>query len=116
MIQKAAEETLHAEGNILYNAPVLVVVSASNEQKFPNIQYANAACILENMLLAASDRGIDSVYIWGATVGLAGNRELWEKLGVPEGYLPVSGAVFGYGVGEKSEDKELKISLAINYA
>lgn len=114
-IAKAAQQMMHIDTNPLYNAAALVVVSASAEQKFPNIEYANAGCIVENMLLAATDLGLDSVYIWGVTVGMAANRELWQKVGIPEGYRPVSGLALGYGAGDDARDRELSISLSTNY-
>ncbi|QQO07852.1 nitroreductase family protein [Breznakiella homolactica] len=114
-VAQAGRQMMHSDTNPLYNATALVVVSASAEQKFPGIEYANAGCIVENMLLAAADLGIDSVYIWGVSVGMAENRELWEKMGVPEGFRPVSAAALGYGTDSGATGKELSVSLATNY-
>jgi len=85
-----------------------VLASASEQQKFPNVQYANIAYIIENMLLAATDLGVDSVYLWGAPNVVAGNRELCKELGVPDGFTPVSGALLGYAVESNTAEKELK--------
>ena len=115
-INKTAQKTLRAERDFLYNAPVLVIVSASAKQLGPNVQYANAACVIENMLLAATDKGIGSVYIWGAITGIAGNKELCKKLGIPGGFTPVSGAAMGYVLeGDNATEKTLIISRSINY-
>ena len=114
-IIKAAQEMMHTDSNPLYGATALVVVSASAEQKYPNIEYANTGCIIENMLLTATDLGIDSVYIWGVTAAMAANKGLCEKMGIPNGFRPVSGVALGYGTGNDNKKKELSISLNVNY-
>jgi nitroreductase len=113
-INKAVQAAFKIDRNVLYGAPVLVLVSSS-EPKFPNIQYANAACIIENMLLAAADAGIDSVYLWGPTTVIAQNSELRKELGIPDGFTPVSGAALGYAIEHNPAEKTLGITLAINY-
>ena len=114
-IVKAAQQAMHMDGSPLYGATALVVVSASEEQKAPNIEYANAGCILENMMLAAADLGIDSVYIWGVVAVTAGDRALWEKMGIPEGYHLVSGVALGYGTDSGAKERELAVTLPVNY-
>lgn len=114
-IVQAAQQVMQMGSNPLYDATALVVVSAAPEQKAPNIELANTACIIENMLLAAADLGIDSVYIWGAIAATTTNTELWKKLGVPEGYRPVSGAALGYGMGGGTPERTLSVSLSTNY-
>lgn len=109
------QDALHTDQHLLYGATAFVVISASAEQKSPNIQFANAGCIVENMLLAAAALHIDSVYIWGATVGASGNAALWAELGIPDGFTPVSGAAFGYATEPNSTKRELTVSLSVNY-
>jgi nitroreductase len=113
-INKAVQAAFKIDRNVLYGAPVLVLVSSS-EPKFPNVQYANAACIIENMLLAAADAGIDSVYLWGPATVIAQNSELRKALGIPDGCTPVSGAALGYAIENNPAEKTLGITLAVNY-
>jgi nitroreductase len=113
-ISKAVQAAFKIERDVLYGAPVLVLVSSS-EPKFPNIQYANVGCIMENMLLAATDLGVDTIYLWGAANVLAKSPELQKELGVPEGFTPISGAALGYAVEENPTEKELGITLGVNY-
>jgi nitroreductase len=91
------------------------VLVSSSEPKFPNIQYANIACVIENMLLAATDAGIDSVYLWGPATVIAQNSELRKELGIPDGFTPVSGAALGYAIENNPAEKTLGITLAVNY-
>ena len=113
-INKTAQVILKMERNLLYNAPVLVIVSASEKQKFPNIQFSNVACIIENMLIAATDSYIDSVYLWTVIGIIAGNDELCKQLHIPDGFRPVSGLALGYSAIANSTEKELGITLSIN--
>ncbi len=79
----------------LYNAPTLVVVAAK-KGFLENIELSNAGCIIQNMMVLAADRGIDSVYLWMAMVGINGNAEVQKKLGFPEGYTCVGSCALGY--------------------
>lgn len=114
-ISKTVQAALKTDRDALYDVPVLVLVSSS-EPKFPNVQYANVGCVMENMLLAATDLGVDSIYLWGAVNVIAQMPELQKELGIPEGFKPISGAGLGFAVESSSAEKQLGITLAINYA
>ncbi|MCD8325867.1 MAG: nitroreductase family protein [Lachnospiraceae bacterium] len=103
------------ERDFFYGAPAAIFVSASEEQMAPGIECANAACVIENMLIAATDAGVDNIYLWGAAQGLSRNRELCAKMGIPEGFRPVSAAAIGYSMSGAAEPRELDVSLSTNY-
>ena len=48
------------------------------------------------MVLADTDLGIDSCIMGAPVAALAGNAALSQAIGVPNGFTPVLGAVFGY--------------------
>ena len=98
----------------LYGAPTLVVVSSKKHSRIPNIEYANAACIIENMLLAATDLGLGSVFLWGFIDALNASPDILNKLDIPEGFIPVSGVALGYPVESITEVKELKKTISMN--
>ena len=79
----------------LYGAPTLVVL-ASKESILKNIEYTNAGCVIQNMMVAAADLGIDSVYLWMAMYGINGEPELVKRLGFPEGYTCLGTVALGY--------------------
>ncbi|MCD7918805.1 MAG: nitroreductase family protein [Clostridiales bacterium] len=101
--------------DFFYGAPVVVFVSAAPKQMAPSVEYANAACVIENMLIAATDAGVDNIYLWGAVQALARNPELCAKMGIPEGFKPVSAAALGYSLSGASQPRELSVSLSANY-
>ncbi len=101
--------------DFFYGAPVVVFVSAAPKQMAPSVEYANAACVIENMLIAATDAGVDNIYLWGAVQALARNPELCAKMGIPEGFKPVSAAALGYSLSGSPEPRELSMSLSANY-
>ncbi len=103
------------ERDFFYGAPVVIFVSASEKQIVPGIEYANAACVVENMLLEATDEGVDNIYLWGALMPMAKNRELCAKMGVPEGFRPVSAAAIGYSRSGEAPARDLTVSLSVNY-
>jgi len=83
-----------------FGAPTMVVVS-SKPAKMPGIEMANAATVLENMALAATDLGIDNIIWGGASAVIAQNPKLRERLQIPEGFTPALVASFGYGAAEE---------------
>ncbi len=101
--------------DFFYGAPVVVIVSAAPKQMAPGIEYANAACVIENMLIAATDAGLGNIYLWGGVQALARNTELCAKMGIPEGFKPVSAAAIGYSLSGNSQPRELSVSLDTNY-
>ncbi|MFC2662779.1 MAG: nitroreductase family protein [Eubacterium sp.] len=78
-----------------FGAPTMIVVSAK-PGRMPGIKMANTGTVLENMAIAATDMGIDSIIWGGASAVIAQNPTLREKLQIPEGYTPTLSASFGY--------------------
>ena len=97
----------------LYGAPTLVVL-ASKESILPNIEFTNAGCVLQNMLLAATDLGIDSIYLWMPMYGINEDPELIKRLGFPEGFTCVGAVALGYAAKEfkKPRAEEQRIEVA----
>ena len=114
-INKAVRDAFKFDKDALYGAPTIVLVSASDQQKAPNVQYANIACVIENMLLAATALDIDSVYLWSAANAIAGDVELVKEFGIPDGFKPVSSAALGYAANSDPFEKELGITISVNY-
>lgn len=108
--QKAAELRGTPNFDPLYGAPTIIVISGKYD-KYPQAEYANAACVIENMLLAATDQYIGSVYLWGVAMALQGDFELLQYLKLPEGFIPVSGLALGYTDATNVKVKELKLSI-----
>ena len=95
-----------------YAAPMMLLISAQAQADRPGIEYANAACVIENMLLAATAEGLGSCYIWGMLLKLREEKELCEKLGIPEGFVPASAVRLGYAADEpRPKTPELKIAM-----
>ena len=88
-----------------YRAPAFIVVSAEADEVETGTAYCNAACIIENMMLAATGLGLGSGYILGVVRGLQKHPEMFAALGVPEGFLPVSAMTLGHAAsaGDRRE-------------
>ena len=73
----------------LYGAPTLVLVSSkAPAPMMENVAFSNAAIMVHNMALAATELGVGSCYIWGATAALSRNTELLAELNLPEVFIP----------------------------
>lgn len=94
-----AEEAVFAaigtRKNLNYGAKTLIVVSSRPPHR-EGMDYANGGIVIENMVIAATDLGIDSCIMGAPIAALAGNAALSQAIGVPNGFTPVLGAVFGY--------------------
>ncbi len=115
-INSATATAMKAEArDFFYGAPVAIFVSASKEQMAPGIEYANTGCVIENMLIAATDAGVDNIYLWGAVQALAQNKDMCKKMGIPDDFRPVSAVAFGYSQGGEAKPRDLSISIETNY-
>ena len=81
--------------NMDFSAQTMVIVS-SVSSAMPGMDYANAGIILENMVLAATDLGVDSCIMGAPTAVISQNEELKKAIDIPEGFNPLLGAVLGY--------------------
>ena len=95
--------------NLNYGAKTLIVVSSLPPHR-EGMDYANGGIVIENMVLAATALGIDSCIMGAPIAALAGNAELSALVGVPDGFTPVLGAVFGYAA-EDAPAKEHTITV-----
>ncbi len=80
-----------------YGAPTVIFVSATDLSE-DHIEFSNVACVIENMILAATNEGLGSTYIWGCLKKLRKDSETLKLLMIPEGYEILSAFAVGYPV------------------
>ncbi|MCD7855379.1 MAG: nitroreductase family protein [Clostridiales bacterium] len=80
----------------LYGAPTLILVSESSLSE-DRIELCDAACIIENMMLEATNLGLGCCYIWGCLSKLRANSVLLKKLHLEE-QVVLSGFICGIPV------------------
>ena len=83
----------------LYNAPTGILVCVPGEP-VADVNWMNAACVMENILLAATDMGLGSTFIMGAVAAMRQNPDICAAAKVPEGFVPVCMAIVGYSAAE----------------
>ena len=97
----------------LYGAPTLVVL-ASKESILKNIEFTNAGCVIQNMMVAATDLGVDSIYLWMSMYGINNDPELGKRLGFPEGFTCVGTMALGYAAREfkklKADEQRIEVT------
>lgn len=92
-----------------YGAPTVILVSSlipSAELKSVNVNFSNAAILVQNMATAATELGVGSCHIWGAVRLLNDNDELLKELGLPDGFVPCCAIILGH-TGEKYELRDI---------
>lgn len=101
--------------DIYYGAPTVVIVSTSHGS-VPELDMANAGIIIETMMLAATDLGIDSCYVWGTTLAFRAEPDLAEDIDLPEGQEVLSSVAFGYAKEPDRSEKPMDAkSLSISF-
>lgn len=79
-------------------APTVILVSVQEEQgQISPMMMASAACVVENMHLAATDLGLGSVYL-GSIQAVNNSFEMLYKLKLQDGFWPVLALAVGNAV------------------
>ncbi|NMA37294.1 MAG: nitroreductase family protein [Papillibacter sp.] len=89
----------------LYGAPTLIVVAAK-PRPLEYIELSDAGCIIQNMMLTATELGFDSIYLWTGMYAINRSPELMKKIGFPEGFTCAGTAAFGYALKPNDELRE----------
>ena len=85
-----------------YDAPTLILVSSLKEKgEYPSVEYGNAACLVDNIHVAATDIGVGSVNLWTFVNPI---KMLVKELELPEGFLPMAGIGIGYPADPLEEE------------
>lgn len=79
-----------------FGAKTLILISSTPVHR-PGTEYTNVGIVMENMVLAATDLGVDSVILGAAPAAVAQDVSLVRQLGIPDGYKPMLGVFLGYG-------------------
>ena len=96
-----------------FGAPTMIFVS-SIPAMMPGLEYANAACVLENMSIAATSLGIDNIIWGGAAAAVVQNDELLKAMKIPDGYKPVLCISLGYAQETESPKKhEISVNKVV---
>lgn len=78
-----------------YSAPTVIIVTADEKAHAP---IHDGTLALGNMLLAAESLGLGACWVDSIKAAFVTeeSKKLKEELGIPEGYIPVGSAIFGY--------------------
>ena len=88
-IDANAQKVFGREGQVLYGAPTLILISTKLQNNpMDSVAYSNAAIIAQNIALAAVDLGVGACHIWGAISALRGNPELVKEIGIKGDKVP----------------------------
>jgi len=99
-----------------FDAPTIILVSGNRlEGSQSGIPYCNAACIVENMIIAATDFRIGSCYLMGIVVAIADDEELCADLNIPEGFIPCAALALGYPAKELGDRALTTDNFAVEY-
>ena len=99
-----------------YGAPTVILVSSVvSECAMSNVNYSNAAIIVQNMALAATELGVGACHIWGAIGILNANDELKASLNIQDGMTPCCAIALGHFDGNYELREVAQNRIATNY-
>ena len=105
MFQKTGERR-----NANFGAKTMIMVSTNPDSLPYEMACVNVGIVVENMVLAATSIGIDSVILGGAPRAISSDDDFVKSLGIPKNYKPILGLFLGYAEKE-AEVKEHSISV-----
>lgn len=97
-----------------YGAPLFILVSKTKDALDELVKY-DAACIIENMHLAAAELGLGSVYIHGMIFAIRGEKEWQKAAGLSDDAVPICGISVGHSK-MKLRPRPAKNVLAVSWA
>lgn len=96
--------------SVFYRAKALIIISAKDDGH--GLCQENCACVAENMLLTACDLNLGSIYL-NLVIGLIrSNKDILNKLNLPDGFVPYVGVGIGYIDGDLMIKKH---EIRVNY-
>jgi Nitroreductase len=96
-IEKGLKVLIPNNPNPMYNAPTCILVSVRKEEgPHAAMHPLSASCIMENILLEATELGLGSIYLMGAVAVISQSQELCAATKIPDGFIPVAMAAVGY--------------------
>lgn len=99
----------------LYGAPCAIVMSGKvGDGPAALMIPMSIGCAMENVMLEATELGLASCFIMGATALMAANPELCARVKVPGGFRPLATAAVGHAAQplEPHEPTTEKLALA----
>ncbi len=120
MLAKWEKATADTFGNPnmhpFYGAPTIILVSSVvSDCAMSNVNYSNAAIIVQNMALTATELGVGACHIWGAIGVLNANDELKRSLNIPDGMTPCCALALGRFDGKYELRDVIENRIATNY-
>lgn len=94
----------------LYGAPTVIIASARDtgiDRRM--VGFCNAACMIENMALAATDLGLGSVYLMGSIMALGADAELKKDMKIPADFIPASAIALG-ATAQPLKERDLTVT------
>lgn len=114
MMKEAYAKATEKPNDPSYGAPLFILVSKTKDAIDELVKY-DAACLIENMHLAATELGLGSVYIHGMIVAIRGEKEWQAEASLPADAVPVCGISVGHSK-MKLRPRPAKDVFAVTYA
>ena len=103
--------------NLFYGAPAVIFVSHRRQTAQPGIEWANAASVVNQMHLAATDMGLGSCYMWGAleSMRMLPHLDHTGLLKLPEDFVPLLALAVGHPAMETAPRPGFRQAVSVNY-
>ena len=114
-IHKATGEMLYrrmgVRKNTDFGAKTILLVSSAESVLPREMAFTSVGIVVENMVLAATELGLQSVILGGAPAAICQDAALVADLEIPEGFFPILGVALGFA---ESEEPAKAHSISVN--
>ena len=102
MTSEMFSKKMGVKKNTDFGSRLMIFVSTIKTMLPHEMEFANVGIVVENMVLAATSLGVDSVILGGAPSIVSQDDALVSDLGIPEGFKPVLGIALGYATTKEA--------------
>lgn len=113
--ERTSEMNGEPDSHPFYGAPTVILVSSEiMPPPSDNVNYSNAAIVVHNMAIAATELGVGACHIWGAVRTLQQAPDLIAELQIPSGMLPCCAIALGQ-TDESYSLRDIPDRIATNF-
>ena len=107
-----------ANMDFTFGAPTLIVISCKEPENSPmkGMHYINSGCVVQNMMLAATQMNLGSFVLGMASDAIAQDAQLHQDMNIPEGFTTLFALCVGYDAEDKVIEKSMELTIDVSRA
>ena len=115
MVRFAPDKT---NNDFTFGAPTMIIISCKDPENTPmkGMHYINSGCVVQNMMLAATELGLGSFVLGMASDAIKNDPQLQSDMNIPSDFTPLFGLALGYDAENKVIEKSMDLTIEVSRA